>query len=283
MKKYLKIGFIPAGMLALAACSNSAPPGPATISDSSADHTGNTAKGDNVSAATPGYMSLQNADYAVAVTQFVASNNATPHSAYDELDLGVAYQHQGRMDLAEPWYRAAMTDGHGVVATTTTTELSRGHTVEEIACQNLAMGLRPAAVGEVATPCQTTLTVGVVSSTAQVTTSYRGETTFNTYFDFDKATLSAGGRANIDSAAGLIRANPALRVMIVGKASNVGSDAYNMILSEIGANAIRDAMVADGVPTASIDVRWVGMRELPVAEQAGYREPLNRVVQTTVN
>jgi outer membrane protein OmpA-like peptidoglycan-associated protein len=282
MKKYFNFSIIPAGIFLLAACSNSSAPGAATSADSSADHTGNTAKGDNVQATTPGYMSLQRGDYAAASGQFQASNGVTPHSAYDELDLGDAYQHQGRMDLAEPWYRAAMTDGHGVVAVSTTSAMPRGATIEDIACRNLAIGLPPATTEAAATPCQTTLTVAVVPSTGQVATSSQ-TIAFNTYFDFDKATLSAGGQTNIDAAAAQIRANPALKVAIVGKASDVGTDSYNMALSERRADTIRDAMIADGVAASRIDVRWVGMREPPVPEQAGAHEPLNRVVETTVN
>lgn len=284
MRKHPVILALPLGILLLAACSNNnnTAPGPATSADASADHTGNTEKGDNVQASTPGYQSLQTGNYAAATAQFQASNVVTPRSPYDELDLGDAYQHQGRMDLAEPWYRAAMTDGHGIVATSTTTEQSRGHTIEEIACQNLAIGLQPASVEGTATPCQTTLVLAVVAGSGPVAATYQ-ITSYNTYFEFDKSTLNADGQANVDTASKQMLANAALRMTLVGKASLVGTDEYNMALSHRRADTIRDAMIADGVPSSRMDVRWVGSRELPVAEQdATTHQPLNRVVESTV-
>ena len=281
MRKRPAILALPFGILLLAACSNSPAPGPATSASSSADHTGNTEKGDNVQATTPGFQSLQNGNYAAATAQFQASNIVTPRSPYDELDLGDAYQHQGRMDLAEPWYRAAMTDGHGIVAGSTTTDLSRGHTIEEIACQNLAIGLKPASVEGTATPCQTTLVLAVVAGSGPVAERYQ-ITSYNTYFDFDKSSLNADGQTNVETASKQMLANTALRVTLVGKASLVGTDEYNMALSHRRADTIRDAMVADGVPSSRVDVRWVGSRELPVAEDATTHQPLNRVVESTV-
>jgi hypothetical protein len=41
-------------------------------------------------------------------------------------------------------------------------------------------------------------------------------------------------------------------------------------------------MIADGVPPGKISTTWVGDTELPVAEVNGIHQPLNRVVEGTV-
>jgi len=41
-------------------------------------------------------------------------------------------------------------------------------------------------------------------------------------------------------------------------------------------------MIADGVPSSKIQISWVGDREPVVAEAPGVEQPLNRVVQSTV-
>jgi len=118
--------------------------------------------GDPVSSQTPGFVALQKGDNATAVKDLSADNANTPHSPYDELDLGLAYQRQGRMDLAEPLYRQAMTDGNDTHPSITTTQWSKDMTVGQIACENLSLGLQSAPPAT-ASPCQTTLVVAVVT------------------------------------------------------------------------------------------------------------------------
>ena len=101
---------------------------------------------------------------------------------------------------------------------------------------------------------------------------------YNVYFDWDKATLTADAGKIIDQVASQVKQTSS-RVAITGKADLSGSDAYNMALSHRRADAVRQALQADGVPADRIDERWVGMREPPVPTAAGVREPRNRVVE----
>jgi len=172
-----------------------------------------------------------------------------------------------------------MADGHDVHPSVTTTQWSKDMTVEQIACENLIIGLPPAAPGSTS-PCQTTVAIAVVTPGPVTTSSH--EVAYNTYFDFDKSTLTDAGRAQIASAAREESDHPTRRITVIGKASNVGSDSYNMALSQRRADTVRDAMIAAGVPATKIDVTWDGDRALPVAETAGTEQPLNRVVQSKV-
>jgi len=101
---------------------------------------------------------------------------------------------------------------------------------------------------------------------------------FNVYFDFDKSTLTEDGRKIVDQAGSQVKRDGS-RVAIAGKADLSGSDSYNLALSRRRADAVRQALMADGVPADRIDERWVGMREPPVPTAAGVREPRNRVVE----
>jgi len=120
--------------------------------------------------------------------------------------------------------------------------------------------------------------VAVVAASSSVASTYQ-QSSYNTYFEFNKSSLTPDGLALIQSAAKELRDNPARKITLVGKASNVGTDSYNMALSLRRADTVRDALIAAGVAPAKIDTEWVGERQLPVAEAAGHKEPLNRVVE----
>jgi OOP family OmpA-OmpF porin len=101
---------------------------------------------------------------------------------------------------------------------------------------------------------------------------------YNVYFDFDKATLTEDGRKIVDLVAGQAKGGT-VNVAITGKADLSGTDAYNLGLSKRRAEAVRQALIADGVPPRNIEERYVGMREPPVPTAPGVREPRNRVVE----
>jgi tetratricopeptide (TPR) repeat protein len=89
----------------------------------------------------PGFVALNNGDYEKARDVFVDEYAKHPHDPFVELDLGLAYQNLGRMDLAEPLYRQVLVDGRNVVPMTTTTNQTAGVPLDQIACRNLKIGL----------------------------------------------------------------------------------------------------------------------------------------------
>lgn len=276
---------LPFSILLLSGCAMSSNDASTNSTNNSAvnpaDNVAADAQANRVVASTPGYEALKAGDNRQAIADFGAANAATPHNAYDELNLAAAYQNAGQMDKAEPLDRKAMIDGQDAMPAETTTALSKGHFVAEIACQNLERGLKPATVAGTATPCQTTRVASasfVTQSSSSSTTTHWTES-YRAYFEFGKSTLTGEGRKAVDAAANGARDHQASKVALVGKADLTGSAPYNVRLSQRRADTVRDVLVADGIAASSIDTHWVGDSEPPVQTAQGVREKDNRVVE----
>jgi outer membrane protein OmpA-like peptidoglycan-associated protein len=66
-------------------------------------------------------------------------------------------------------------------------------------------------------------------------------------FDFDSANLKPGAREKIARVAGILRSHPDLKIQVEGHTDSVGSDGYNLRLSERRADSVRGSMVQQGV------------------------------------
>jgi outer membrane protein OmpA-like peptidoglycan-associated protein len=102
------------------------------------------------------------------------------------------------------------------------------------------------------------------------------------YFGFDKATMTPDSQKAIQQAADEARANPNARITVTGKADRVGTDAYNMKLSERRAETVSQALISAGVPADRIQARGVGESEPPVPTRDGAKEPKNRVADVVM-
>ena len=83
-------------------------------------------------------------------------------------------------------------------------------------------------------------------------------------FDTGKFTLKPGAREKLAKVAGILLAYPGLNIAVGGYTDNVGSDSMNQTLSENRAGAVRDYLVQQGVPSASVTSTGFG-NTLPVA------------------
>ena len=68
-------------------------------------------------------------------------------------------------------------------------------------------------------------------------------------FDTGKSTLKAGAKSTLTRIAKQLQTNPDLHISVEGHTDNVGSTASNQTLSEKRADAVRDYLVAQGVPS----------------------------------
>jgi OOP family OmpA-OmpF porin len=102
---------------------------------------------------------------------------------------------------------------------------------------------------------------------------------FMVFFDWDRSNLSQQALNTIKQASDQFRATGKARITATGHADRSGPDDYNMALSLRRANAVKDALVRDGVPAMAISVIGKGETQPLVQTADGVREPQNRRVE----
>ncbi len=101
---------------------------------------------------------------------------------------------------------------------------------------------------------------------------------FMVFFDWDRSTLSAQALNTIKQAADAFKSKGNARITATGHTDRSGPESYNMALSLRRANAVKDALVRDGVPATAISVVGKGESDPLVPTADGVREPQNRRV-----
>ncbi len=99
------------------------------------------------------------------------------------------------------------------------------------------------------------------------------------FFDFDRADLTDEARSIISRAATAARNGQQVRIELTGHADRAGSDKYNMRLSQRRADAVKAAMVQQGLPSTAVVTLAKGESNPLVATPDGVREPQNRRVE----
>jgi outer membrane protein OmpA-like peptidoglycan-associated protein len=102
---------------------------------------------------------------------------------------------------------------------------------------------------------------------------------FMVFFDWDRSNLSQQALNTIRQAADQFKATGKARITATGHTDRSGPDDYNMALSLRRANAVKDALVRDGVPPMAISVIGKGETQPLVQTADGVREPQNRRVE----
>ena len=108
-------------------------------------------------------------------------------------------------------------------------------------------------------------------------------TTFMVFFDWDRYNLSPQALGTLQQAANTFKTKGGVRIMVTGHTDTSGSEAYNMALSLRRANAVKAALVKDGVPATAITATGVGEAGLLVKTGDGVREPQNRRVEIVIS
>jgi outer membrane protein OmpA-like peptidoglycan-associated protein len=102
---------------------------------------------------------------------------------------------------------------------------------------------------------------------------------FMVFFDWDRSNLSQQALNTIRQAADQFKATGKARITATGHADRSGPEDYNMALSLRRANAVKDALVRNGVPPTAISVIGKGETQPLVQTADGVREPQNRRVE----
>jgi outer membrane protein OmpA-like peptidoglycan-associated protein len=97
-------------------------------------------------------------------------------------------------------------------------------------------------------------------------------------FDFNQYTLKPGAREKLAKVSGILLAYPGLKIQLEGHTDSVGSDDYNMKLSQQRADSVRSYLVSQGVTGDSVNATGFGKAD-PVAtnDTAAGRQQNRRV------
>jgi outer membrane protein OmpA-like peptidoglycan-associated protein len=97
-------------------------------------------------------------------------------------------------------------------------------------------------------------------------------------FDFNQFTLKPGAREKLAKVSGILLAYPGLKIQLEGHTDGVGSDDYNMKLSQQRADSVRTYLVSQGVGADSVTSTGLGKAD-PVAtnDTAAGRQQNRRV------
>ena len=104
---------------------------------------------------------------------------------------------------------------------------------------------------------------------------------FIVFFEFDKSSLTPDGRKVVDGAAAAFKRGKS-GIAIAGYTDLAGTQQYNLALSKRRADAVKTALIRDGVPALAIDESWHGKDNPRVPTADGVREPQNRRVEITM-
>ena len=105
---------------------------------------------------------------------------------------------------------------------------------------------------------------------------------FMVFFDWDRSNLSQQALNTIKQAAAAFKSKGNARITATGHTDTSGPEAYNMALSLRRANAVKDALVREGVPAQAITVIARGEAGLLVQTGDGVCEPQNRRVEIVI-
>lgn len=104
------------------------------------------------------------------------------------------------------------------------------------------------------------------------------EAMYLVFFNWDSSELSSGAKSVLKAVAEEVAKNPPSEINVIGHADTSGAADYNKKLAFKRANAVRDNLIAQGVPSDIIVVDSRGELELLVQTTDDVREPANRRV-----
>lgn len=96
------------------------------------------------------------------------------------------------------------------------------------------------------------------------------------HFDTDKSDLTAEAQAILDAKVAVFRANPDMKIVIVGNTDERATDAYNMALGQRRSDAAKAYLVSKGIDPVRIEVTSLGKRQPTAAGTTPDAQALNR-------
>ncbi|MGM0593111.1 MAG: OmpA family protein [Pseudomonadota bacterium] len=98
-------------------------------------------------------------------------------------------------------------------------------------------------------------------------------------FDFDRAEIKPQFRPTLDKVARVLRDDPGLRITVIGFTDSIGSESYNLRLSQRRADATADYLVSRGVARSQILTEGLGEAEPRASNMTEAGRAQNRRVE----
>jgi outer membrane protein OmpA-like peptidoglycan-associated protein len=102
-------------------------------------------------------------------------------------------------------------------------------------------------------------------------------------FDFDKYTLKPDAREKMAKVSGILLAYPGLKIQLEGHTDSIGTDDYNLKLSDRRANAVRDYLTQQGVSAGSVTAAGLGKADPVASNDTASGRQRNRRVDMVVS
>jgi len=102
-------------------------------------------------------------------------------------------------------------------------------------------------------------------------------------FDTGKFNLRPVAREKLSQLSGIVIAHPSLRLEVEGHTDSVGSDEYNMTLSQNRASSVRDFLIQKGINSSFISSRGFGEGQPVASNDTSSGRQQNRRVELVVS
>ena len=95
--------------------------------------------------------------------------------------------------------------------------------------------------------------------------------------------LRPEAREKLARVAGIVESHPGLRLDVEGHTDSVGTDEYNQTLSEKRGMSVRDDLVQQGMPSASVSSKGFGKSQPTASNDTANGRQQNRRVELVVS
>lgn len=102
-------------------------------------------------------------------------------------------------------------------------------------------------------------------------------------FDFNKYTLKPGAREKLAKVSGILLAYPGLKIQLEGHTDSIGTDEYNMTLSQQRADAVQQYLISEGVPDTNLTAVGLGKADPVATNDTDAGRQQNRRVEMVVS
>jgi outer membrane protein OmpA-like peptidoglycan-associated protein len=102
-------------------------------------------------------------------------------------------------------------------------------------------------------------------------------------FDFNQATLKPGAKEKLAKVSGILLAYPTLHMNVEGHTDSVGTDDYNLKLSQRRADAVRDYLTSNAINSANVQAIGVGKDDPVASNDTAAGRQQNRRVEMVVS